>query len=203
MARTARTPSLTAGTSMLFFFSAASAWNAEYPGFIHVRNWAGTSKTVKHVVMPSGNPMPAEVAMGLCAAEPATTSIGWNGQNFRVHSADASQDTYIATNKSIVPAAVCQPEPHAPCTAPNSTWITCKNTDWCDDMQNALIATFQLPPDDIHTSCLKNPECVAFTVKNDGSAGSLIKGDDGCDSQSWYDISKMNTVTAGLTMVEA
>ncbi len=82
---------------------------------------------------------------------------------------NAGYDLYLAYNSTVLPGAFCHLE-NGGLYQPSSVWICCDN-DWID----GIAGTFALPPDLIHSSCLGNPSCVGFRVKNDGTAGDLFK----------------------------
>eukprot|EP00756_Hemistasia_phaeocysticola_P044464 Hpha_TRINITY_DN1818_c0_g1::TRINITY_DN1818_c0_g1_i1::g.170712::m.170712 len=165
---------------ILALFQVAAAWNAEYPGFAHFRLWNGTidgignsacTPTELGSVMPNGQQYPVDLGLSVCNAMDGCFSVGnlVNGGlgDFR-KPAGTDYDMYLANDTNIVPAAVCST--YTPRCGPSECWVTCQL-----DFFDTPIATFVLPPDTIHTSCIQNPDCLAFSVKNDGSSGTLYK----------------------------
>ena len=52
-----------------------------------------------------------------------------------------------------------------------------------------VIGTFALPPDIIHSTCAKNPQCVGFRVKNDGTHGDLFeRAPEGASAPGWFSL---------------
>jgi len=150
------------------------AWNAEYAGFVHFHNWdfrANDISSTSHMALPSGGLFPANLAAAICTADSACNSFDIEpdlGQNaFRTMNFNQSMDMYLANDTAIVPASYCKVE---------SLWLACDNDGYFQAGQ--VIASFALPPDLVHSSCVQNPHCVGFTVSNLGTYGTLFQRGD-------------------------
>ena len=169
---------------MTFAFTllAALSWDAEYDGFVHFRNWDGMLNDLRFtedggnpvnatsIKLPDGSPLSAGMMKDLCATDTKCGSVGCSATALRAYNANADYDLYLAYNSSVLAGtAMCHLE-NGGLYQPETSWICCDN-DYVDN----IAGTFALPPDLIHTSCLSNPACVAFRVKNDGTAGDLFK----------------------------
>lgn len=163
---------------------ASLAWNAEFPGFIHFRNWDGNVDQLGNssILLPSGDVMPGSLALDVCASDRACTSVGWGGQSFRTMRYDSTKDVYLANSSAIVPGSFCSIESGG-CLQPSRSWLHCGN-DFFNDVN--LLAKFDLPPEVLHTSCVDNPACVGFIVDNAGTRGSLYQK--GALAEGWFTI---------------
>ncbi len=85
---------------------------------------------------------------------------------------DADFDGYLAFNTSVLPAAFCVFESGG-LYVPDQHYLHCGN-DFGNDVSGHIINTYALPPDGIHTTCLSNPKCIGFRVKNGESSGDLF-----------------------------
>jgi len=164
---------------------ATVAWSAEYPGFVHFRNWDGVVEPLgsrSQFFLPSGDSMPPSLAKDFCASDQACTSFGWNIAAFRTMRYNSTRDLYLANSSTIAPGAFCSIESGG-CLHPGRLWLHC-GADFFDDRN--LLATFNLPPDVVRASCVSNPKCVGFSVDNGGTSGSLYK-DNGL-SEGWFTV---------------
>jgi hypothetical protein len=174
-----------------------SAFALAYPGFHLFPEWDGSSLELpsmhcpnltcfKYLSLSNGQLIPPNVAKYFCDNDPDCDNFGgWAAPNDTAKSGIVLRsrpkapefDTYIGTNKSIVPNAQCHLEEGA-CIA-SHMWLACDvdvfayNDVYQDCAQN-IIASYPLPADDIHMKCLAAPECIGFRVKKDGSSGDLF-----------------------------
>jgi len=180
---------------MLVLLLGLSAWNAEYPGFIHYTSWAAAAYTAMPsdicppglggnlCHMPDGtSQLPVDVSKDLCALDSKCEMFrNWDdGTTFRSFNNNASYDTYLALNSSLIAgSAICRIVSGGKNSLIN-TYLQC-DTECLD----RVLATYASPPDLIHNSCVKNPACIGFRVKNDGSSGDLLKVSE-CLASGWF-----------------
>lgn len=170
------------------FASAALAIDDEFPGFSHFHNWAGSWTEAYHMKLADGSTVPPEISKDMCAVDTKCNCFGgWDsyGRCFRKMDATADYDTYLANDISLVPAAICRVDTGG-CNSKSQQqqqWLACAS----DNFQAHLSLSYQLPPKMIHTTCLDNPKCIGFRVKNDRSAGDLFISDHHpADSLGWF-----------------
>jgi len=161
------------------------AWNAEYAGFVHFRDWNLDVNVLQGgVKLPDGAQLPSGLSKDYCALDSACNAFGGfaaDGRYFRQMISNSSTDVYLANDSSVLAGkAICSIEP-AGCGS-NQKWLACAN-DFVGG--NNIIGTFALPPDVIHSSCLSNPDCIGFRVTNTGASGTLLK-DGGGNAPGWF-----------------
>jgi len=168
---------------MLFTFLLSLSVDVQYPGFAHFSNWDGisccTPTTEKYQLkdLQTGDIkyINSAVAKDLCAGQPGCNALGGVSDPRYVNSLRQTQstdayDVFLAYNTSLVPSAICKmDDPGCNSAAKIPAWLACQV-----DTFDKIIATFQLPPDLIYSSCMRNPSCVGFRVKNDMTAGDLF-----------------------------
>jgi len=171
---------------MLFTFLLSLSVDVQYPGFAHFSNWDGIScctpttelYQLKDLHTGYNRYIDSAVAKDLCASQPGCNALGgvsdphykYNVDSLRQTQSDDTYDVFLAYNASLVPSAICKmdaPGCHSAVKFP--AWLSCQV-----DTFDKIIATFQLPPDLIYSSCMRNPSCVGFRVKNDMTAGDLF-----------------------------
>jgi hypothetical protein len=162
----------------------------EYDGFYHFRNWGGNVKMVAQISMPDGSDWDRDLAKDICSKDSVCTNYnGWT--NFQALVEDDDFDGYLAFNTSVASAAFCVIELGG-LYVPDQHYLHCGN-DFGYDVGGHIIDTYALPPDVIHTTCLSNPKCIGFRVKNDQSSGDLF-GVNTAESNGFFKIHA--TVTA-------
>ena len=175
---------------MLLAALAACAWDAEYPGFAHLRNWdgnfskqglppcTGTFPAPSYTQFDGHGPSP-RLAKDLCAADPMCNAFRtqcWSprfGYFARTLNVDPHHDIYRATNSSnsSSPRAVCQLEAGG-CNSEATNWLHCVNDGWMGPTQ--VIGNLTGNPDLVHKTCMDNPNCSGFRITNDGAYGELL-----------------------------
>jgi len=95
------------------------------------------------------------------------------GTFLRTMEVDEGYDTYLNINASVIKGG-------KPFCSVDGDWLHCANdaswrTATDDDFGFSVLATFKLPPDLVACACTANPDCVGFSVKNDGTAGTLFE----------------------------
>ena len=140
--------------------------------------------------------MPENVAKYFCDNDAECDNFGGHLQStgltndgivLRSRPKTPAYDTYIGTNKSIIPNAQCHLEEGA-CVA-SHMWLVCDmgvfgGNDVYPCAEN-IIGSYPLPADAIHNKCLGTPGCVGFRVKKDGSSGDLF-GNVTCKSPGYF-----------------
>ena len=128
----------------------AGAVTDDFEGFTHFSSWDGTVGTTPAGIQ-DGNLWPAAIAKDVCATAKDCNVIGAcsNGAcgHFRAAEQMEAYDTFLATNSSIVPSAICKPDSPGANT-PNHAWIACESDAF------EIIDTYALPLDLIHTQCV-------------------------------------------------
>lgn len=160
------------------------SWNAEYPGFVHIRNWSVMLEDLPWFAMTDGTAPPLQLVKDYCADDPQCGSFGCHDTNrycLRKMVFDSTYDVYLAVNASAVAAPIICRFDTAGCGSPTQQWLSCDR----DFGTNPLYNPYNLPPDVIHSTCISNPQCIGFRVANDGSRGDLIK-DEGHDLAGWF-----------------
>jgi len=181
---------VTKATFLAGMFVSASAWYTEYPGFVHFHNWAGSLDIKSHeyeILLSDGSLPPITSAKDICATDPGCDRITWGGKRFGLISYNSSFDMYIANTSSVLKTqAVCHMDSPG-CSSPAQDWLAC-SIDWFDGefRPDQSIGTFALPPDLTHSTCIGNPECVAFRVKNDGTSGTTMRNTPGHLNPGWF-----------------
>jgi len=160
---------------------ATLAWNAEYPGFVHFRNWDGHYHDLQHVTFSDGSALPLGLAKDFCSLDVECNTFGGDGGYMRSMSVNSSTDLYLANDSSIVASAICEADASGP--GSSQLWLACSNDNF-NQGQGSFIGSFNLPPDLIHSSCKSNPLCIGFRVNNDGTSGTLFK--EGTESPGWF-----------------
>lgn len=168
------------------------SWNAEYPGFVHIRNWALMQEDLTDLTMTDGTAPPLQLVKDYCANDPQCDGFGCHygvyqpdnhvGWCLRKMVFNSTYDVYLAVDASAVAAPIICRFDTAGCGSPTQQWLRC-NRDFGG--HNPLYNPYNLPPDVIHSTCISNPQCIGFRVTNDGSRGDLIK-DEGSDAAGWF-----------------
>jgi hypothetical protein len=143
----------------------------EYEGFYHFRNWGGSVKTFARMSMPDGSNWDIDLAKDICSKDSVCTNFNPLGF-FQALVEDNDYDGYLAFNTSVASAAFCKFESGG-LYVPDQHYLHCGNDFGCD-VSGHIINTYALPPDVIHTTCLSNPKCIGFRVKNDESSGDVF-----------------------------
>ena len=171
----------------LIALGGAHAWDAEYDGFYHWKIWNGghavSDSTILHEKLQFTNgKLPLDVSLDWCAAEPECEFITYTSSTDnpkdmrRMDRVDTNWDTYVSYLDSAVPlasSALCQKVDDKGPGSQDVNWLKCKN-DMCGDSQNEY-ATFDLPPDLIHSSCVADKKCIGFKVNPEGTRGVLFQ----------------------------
>ncbi len=155
----------------------------EYEGFYHFRNWGGNVKVLARMSMPDGSIWDSDLAKDICSKDSVCTCFDSSASVFQSLVEDDGFDGYLAYNTSVVSAALCVFEPGG-LYVPDQHYLHCGN-DFGNDVSGHIINTYALPPDLIHTTCLSNPKCIGFRVKNDESSGDLF-GANGNEGPGWF-----------------
>ncbi len=156
----------------------------EYEGFYHFRNWGGNVKTVCTMTMPDGSTWDIDLAKDICSKDTVCTNY-MGTPKFQALVEDDDFDGYLAFNSSIVSAAFSLVESGG-LYVPDQRYLHCGN-DFAVGVGGHIINTYALPPDVIHTTCLSNPKCIGFRVKNDQSSGDLF-GVNTVETHGWFKI---------------
>ena len=75
---------MTKATFLAGMFLSACAWDAEYPGFVHFRNWAGSLDIKSHeyeILLSDGSLPPITPAKDICATDPGCDRITYGGKS--------------------------------------------------------------------------------------------------------------------------
>ena len=89
--------------------------------------------------------------------------------------ADSTYDTFLAIKgaNGTAPGAFCTIESGGRTTrTPSFSRVQTIST--LPTPNNHVLNTYALPPSLIHQTCLANPACVGFRVKNDQSSGDIL-----------------------------
>lgn len=170
----------------LTLLPATLAWDTEYAGFVHFRNWDGAVQDLQSgVKLPDGQQLPSKLSKDYCALDSVCNTFGGSssdGRYFRKMNVNTSTDVYLANDSSVLKGSAICSNDSSGCDS-TQTWLMCEN-----DQYNAygtnIIGSFALPPDLIHSSCQNNALCVGFRVSNDGTFGTLLKK--GGASAGWF-----------------
>lgn len=177
-------------TSAVLLLSARThGWGADYAGFFHATDWAGGVTTEQGgVKMPSGDAVPETLRADTCYEDAKCEAFGGyvstDGTYYRTLDYTSDYDMYIAINASAIAGYASCDVVRYGCTA-SAKWLHCTL-----DLFNQVLASFNLPPDQVHSACVQNPQCVAFRVKNDGTAGDLFKNT-GSNAPGWFLVSSL------------
>jgi hypothetical protein len=171
----------------LVFATCSFALDNEYPGFVHIRAWRGNVTDLKWFSMQpaylgADDAWVVALAKDLCSSSPSCNALWWQSKKFmefRNRVVDPDYDIYLGVNTSVLPSTMCQFQSHAgqgdqQKYSPQDTWVSCYNADHFGGTDTTLLS-FNLPPDLIHSACLKNPKCIGFRVKNDQGSGDLLR----------------------------
>jgi hypothetical protein len=162
---------------------AVAAIGTDYAGFIHFHQWNGTYyyPNLADIKMPDGSSLNPDLASDICSADSECNSFG-GCEWFRKTNPDADYDMFLAYNATVVPSAVCTIENRGK-YHPEQQYLHCAD-DFGTGMARHIVVTYALPPDLIHSSCLSNPVCIGFRVKNDESSGDILRSVD--EAEGWF-----------------
>jgi len=170
---------------LLVFAVAVHAIDLEFVGFVHFKNWNGGMTDIEdsssYKLPPNFPALPSWTS--ICAGESRCDSFHFGAA--RIKDSDSAYDIYLGANVSNLPQSICAFEDVTGCDClPNSTAriLKCDNDfagggGYPDRPFNEahILNTYALPPDIIHSECLKNTNCIGFRVKNDQSSGDLLQ----------------------------
>jgi hypothetical protein len=146
-----------------------AALEDEFAGFSHFKGWDGDL-----VPLPwdtTGMSFGTPTRKGLCNAETACHTFTPRAVGgFRSMPSETGYDTYLAWNKTAAPGAACEIQSGG-CTDPASKWLSCPGGDW---FNSRIIATYILPPEQLHEACVNNKECLGFRARENRTAGDLF-----------------------------
>jgi hypothetical protein len=167
------------------------ALDLEFDGFTHFRNWYGGTENIgiyPHPFRTSHNlALPVSVQKDICALDGGCDVIseydpevpgpgpGMLGGNMRTKTPNSTTDVYFCHDKAVLQQAVCNLVGGGAYTT-NRNWLAC-----VDDFGNLgidaayILNTYEIPPALIHSTCLKNSQCVGFRIRNDQSGGDLLE----------------------------
>jgi hypothetical protein len=155
---------------------ACLAIDREYQGFHHFRNWDGRWAQEVQVKLPfsTSGSTPVGDWKDLCTADTKcdTVTNGGSFAIFRIFNTTTDYDMFLGIKgePGTAPAAFCSVEAGGG-NAPDTQWLHCDNDEF---LANSILLTFQLPPDLIHETCLKNPKCIGFRIRNDEGSGDIL-----------------------------
>jgi len=158
---------------VLFTLSGCIAIDDNFAGYYHFKNVNGLG--LSSYFDASSSPLSTR-ALGFacdddvqCAFYNSNTGASSGCNKLYKWTFDVSFDSFLSntTCGGDIKTATCSPSPR---------YLVCPN-----DYGVSEIATYQLPPELIASSCDRNPSCVGFTVNNDRTAGTLWSyGTSGC-----------------------
>ena len=174
---------------------AVTAIDNEYDGFYHFHNWDGNVNDIAQLTLPDGGGWESNFAKDICSKDSECTTVGGDNpllNTFRTLSDNSDFDMYLAWNTTTVPSAICAFEDGG-AYVPTQHYLHCKNDFGGGGVQGYILNTFALPPDIIHSTCLSNPKCIGFRVKNDQSSGDILGSPSAC-CEGFFAVSRSNTV---------
>jgi hypothetical protein len=163
----------------------AVAIDNNWDGFVHFKNWKGCVPNNDVLKRPfQGTGFPISIAKDICAIDVDCKAISKGGPAFGTFlEGGVTNTTYdmflgIKGHASTSPAAFCTIESGGG-NLPNVNWLGCENDfkfggGLHDIEPDHILNTYSIPPDQIHSACLKNPKCVGFRIRNDASGGDIL-----------------------------
>ena len=151
--------------------AAVAAIETDYAGFVHFYKWSGDTTTIAAFTMPDGRPWAPDFAKDICSADTKCQVAGYGGRDFNSLNVDEGHDVFLAYNATIVRSAICTIE-QGGTYFPSTEYLSCVND--FPNLDPYIANTYALPPDVIHTTCLDDPACIGFRVKNDLSSGDIL-----------------------------
>jgi len=162
----------------------------------HFKNWNGHSTDMAgfdQLKLSDGTNWPDALAKDFCSTDPKCDAFVpvYNSDHtvMRTMDVDADHDIYLNIDAAVIKGdkAFC---------VVDGAWLNCQN-----NVLN-ILGSFDLPPDLVSCACTSNPECLGFSVKNDGTAGSLFKLGAG-SSKGFFKLPAGQPAPAQLTTVNA
>jgi len=133
----------------------------EFPGFYHFKNTLGHF-SLNRYFDGSNTPFSQNVIGYACDDDYDCMFYNSKPQRSLFSAAyDSSVDSYLSntTCGGNTKSAICASSPE---------YIVC-----VDDYIVQTVASYNLPPEQIASACMRNPSCIGFSVLNDRSAGTL------------------------------
>merc|ERR1711990_766697 len=97
----------------------------EFPGFVHFHNWNGGMTDKQTYKMNDGSTVSDAMMKDLCGTDSQCDSFVSSVS--RVLDRDVTYDLYLATNQTLISAAICSFDEQPGCNTPKTPWMTCKN----------------------------------------------------------------------------
>jgi hypothetical protein len=167
--------------AFLVLVQGTSGLDIEFKGFKHFYHWdghrgppndIGSTGVSEHKPFSKAT-FDTNVMKDICASDVQCDFFGGSGGDyFFQYNHTTEYDIFLGIKGQVgtAPAAFCTVQPGGG-NYPSTQWLACP----VDELGSGnIINTFPLPPDLIHSTCLKTPQCAGFRLKNDGSSGDIF-----------------------------
>jgi hypothetical protein len=162
--------------ALALLLSVASASDREFQGFHHFRNWDlnWASRTVFVPCLAGKAAIARDVCAGVLYPDPKhpCDQVCCGGDAYQSLNSSSVWDVYLASDTTAAPGAFCSVTAGG-CNTPSQKYLSC-GQDFGAGFEAHILNHYDIPPDLLHSECVKEPKCIGMRIQNDEGGGDLL-----------------------------